>query len=76
MIDVAESFLNHIFVYFPGTEKISSSLGNMDMSLYYNLYYEDESMSLDQFREYMTSRRYNDILRLRIHLDRNCLYLL
>ena len=65
MIDVAESFLNHIFVYFPGTEKISSSLGNMDMSLYYNLYYEDESMSLDQFREYMTSRRYNDILEIK-----------
>ena len=65
MIDVAESFLNHIFVYFPGTEKISSSLGNMDMSLYYNLYYKDESMSLDQFREYMTSRRYNDILEIK-----------
>ena len=42
------------------------------MSLYYNLYYEDESMSLDQFREYMTSRRYNDILEIKDSSDRNC----
>ena len=65
MIDVAEPFFNHLFVYFPGTEKISSSLGNMDMSLYYELYYKDESMSLDQFREYLTNRRYNDILKIK-----------
>ena len=62
MIDVAESFFDHVFVYFPETEKVSSSLGNMDMPLYYNLYYKDNSMSLDGFREYLTARHYNDIL--------------
>lgn len=62
IIRVAEALFNHVFVYFPKTEKISSSLGNMDISLYYELYYKNETTDFESFKEYLALRHYNDVL--------------
>ena len=62
IISVAEALFNHVFVYFPKTEKISSSLGNMDISLYYELYYKNGNTDFESFKEYLALRHYNDVL--------------
>lgn len=64
IISVAETLFNHVFVYFPTTEKISSSLGNMDISLYYELYYKNGNTDFEAFKEYLALRHYNDVLPL------------
>lgn len=61
IIDVAEPLFDHVFVYFPAADKVSSSLGNMDLSLYYELYYKSDSTSLENFRSYLASQHYNDV---------------
>ncbi len=64
MIDVSEPFFDHVFVYFPETQKISSSFGNMNMALYYNLYYKNDEIDLEAFQEYLGTNHYNDVLQI------------
>lgn len=58
---IAKDFISDVFVCFNNSGKVSSSRGNMDLELYYQMYYEGGSRSLEEFKEYMEEYHYNDI---------------
>jgi len=57
-------YYEDVFVYFSKTDSVVSVAGNMSLELFYHLYYEDESFTLQDMREYLTSFHYQDILPL------------
>ncbi len=62
---MSEDFINDVFIYFNNTQTVCSLQGNMSAELFYDLYYRNEKHSLEEFREYMRQRHYNDTLRIR-----------
>ena len=50
-----------IFVYFPQAHKIVSTNGNMDLSMYYSLYYDENCISQEEFEKLITEKHHYDI---------------
>lgn len=66
-VNMSEDFIKDIFVIFNNTHKVVSSRGNMEDSLFYEIYYKSGELPFKQFRDYMEQARYGDILT--IHTD-------
>lgn len=61
-LTVSEEFAERIFIVFNNTRKVVSSDGNMSAALYYDLYYQNETYSLEDFLAYMESVHRGDFL--------------
>ncbi len=61
---MSEDFVSDAFVYFNNTQAVCGINGNMSAELFYDLYYRNKEYSLEQFREYMGSPHYNDVLKI------------
>ncbi len=60
-INISESLIQDVFIYFNNTQYVVSMNGNMDASLFYDLYYAGPEVSFESFRDYMGEIHFQDI---------------
>lgn len=60
-----EELLKKAFIYFEGSDKIVSTDGNMDLSMYYKLYLEQEDWTYEEFREFLRKHHFYDSVLLK-----------
>lgn len=69
-------YCQDIFTYFHSNQKVISTLGSMDFSMYYDMYGRTRSMSEPQMREYLSRSHYFDVIRIEPNTEMGNTYLL
>lgn len=50
-----------LYIYFANTDTVISSTGNMSLQMYYDLYYQELDISLEELRTFLSQQHYHDI---------------
>lgn len=60
-VDLSSEEYRLLYVYFTNTDSVISAAGNMSLRMYYELYYQNLGISLEELREYLSGQHYHDI---------------
>lgn len=66
-IGFLEKYDEDVFIYFKNSDYIVSAKGNMPFSIYYNLYFQDNVILEDEFRDFLLEPHFQDIIPIQTH---------